>query len=108
MSDAVTVPPGLLMRSTTARTRSSSSAFSSSSRTRARSGTWGRLSRVKIGSSASTPERSIRSTFSAPSPATVLSVSGRTGGVRSIDTTLQPESVTRAITRQARRERMVE
>src|SRR3989337_69224 len=41
MSEAVAVPPGLLMRTTRAWTRSSSSAFFSSSRTRARSDTPG-------------------------------------------------------------------
>src|SRR5438876_358728 len=100
MSEAVTVPPGVLMRSTRPRTFRSFAAFFSSSRMRTSIGTRtveGPSPRPPDGaSSVMKPETSIRRIFASPRPSTTCSSSGRTRGVRSTDSTEQPASVTRA------------
>src|SRR6266446_417564 len=100
MSEAVTVPPGVLMRNTRARTWRSCAAFLSSSRIRTSIGTCtveGPRPRPPDGaSSVMKPETSINRIFASPLPSTTSSSSGRTGGVRSTESTEQPVSVTSA------------
>ena len=105
MSDAVTVPPGLLMRTMRAFTSESSAAFFSSSRKRTSSGTRGGgapMTRVWVWpSSLRNPETSVRRIFALPWPSTVRSSSGLIRGVRSIEINEQPvasKRTTRAIT----------
>src|SRR2546427_315700 len=87
MSDAVTVPPGLLMRTMRAFTSESSAAFFSSSRKRTSSGTRGGgapMTRVWVWpSSLRNPEMSVRRIFALPLPSTVRSSSGLIRRVRS-------------------------
>src|SRR3989338_6424123 len=86
ISEAVTVPPGLLIRSTSARTSGSSAAFFSSSRRRTSIGTRGGAVPRRAGdgpSSERNPETSTRRIFARPAPSTVCSASGWIRGVRS-------------------------
>src|SRR3989442_4849369 len=94
-SEAVTVPPALLMRTTSARTSGSPAAFVSSSRTRTRRGTRGGggapiTSPGAPPSSERTPETSIRRILARPLPSTVCSGSGSMRGVRSSEMSEQP------------------
>src|SRR5438046_1819093 len=87
-SEAVTVPPALLIRTTSARTSPSSAAFVSSSRTRTSSGTRGAdgAPMTRLGAPASSernPEMSSRRILARPLPSTVCSRSGSIRGVRS-------------------------
>src|SRR6266436_1047191 len=86
------VPPGLLMRTMSALTFSSSPAFCSSSRTRATMGTRGagEPSTMLSVSSASTPEISRRRILLLPSPSTVSSRRGRMRGWSSMSMREQP------------------
>src|SRR3972149_1455813 len=84
MSEAVAVPPGLLILTRTALTASSSAAFFSSSFTRASSVTSGLPLRRDGSSSAMIPERSRRRILSLPVPSTTTSRKGRTGRVSSM------------------------
>src|SRR5439155_908549 len=84
-SEAVTVPPALLMRTTSARTSGSPAAFVSSSRTRTRRGTRGGggapITRPGAApSSERNPETSIRRILAGPPPSTVCSRSGSMRG----------------------------
>ena len=96
MSDAVTVPPGLLIRITSARIPESSEAFLSSSRNRTSSGTRGVVpptTTMGAGpSSLRNPETSVRRIFGPLEPSTVCSSSGRIRGVRSSEMSEQPAS----------------
>src|SRR5713226_5743612 len=94
-SEAVTVPPALLMRTTSARTSGSPAAFVSSSRTRTRRGTRGGggapITRPGAPpSSERNPETSIRRILARPLPSTVCSRSGSMRGVRSSEMSEQP------------------
>src|SRR5438552_1683003 len=94
-SEAVTVPPALLMRTTSARTSGSRAAFVSSSRTRTRRGTRGGggapITRPGAPpSSERNPETSIRRILARPLPSTVCSRSGSMRGVRSSEMSEQP------------------
>src|SRR5881409_3994191 len=94
-SEAVTVPPALLMRTTSARTSGSPAAFVSSSRTRTRRGTRGGggapITRPGAApSSERNPETSIRRILAGPPPSTVCSRSGSMRGVRSSEMSEQP------------------
>src|SRR5881296_52370 len=94
-SEAVTVPPALLMRTTSARTSGSPAAFVSSSRTRTRRGTrgGGGAPITRLGappSSERNPETSIRRILARPLPSTVCSRSGSMRGVRSSEMSEQP------------------
>src|SRR5712691_2526913 len=94
-SEAVTVPPALLMRTTSARTSGSPAALVSSSRTRTRSGTRGGggapITRPGAPpSSERNPETSIRRILARPLPSTVCSRSGSMRGVRSSEMSEQP------------------
>src|SRR6266851_2428845 len=88
------VPPGLLIRTISAVTRSSFSALRNSSCTRARSGTRGGAVVMERagGSSEKTPERSRSRIFAVPLPSTVSSSRGRIRGWRSMESTEQPAS----------------
>src|SRR4029453_18171737 len=94
MSDAVTVPPGLLMRSRTARTLASCRALVNSSRTRTSKGTRaGGVPSVSVPDGASSdrnPETSMRRILASPWPSTVSSSRGRMRGERSMEITEQP------------------
>ena len=96
MSEAVTVPPGLLIRITSARIPASSEAFLSSSRNRTRSPTRGvDVPTTTTGdgpSSLRNPEMSVRRIFGPLVPSTVCSSSDRILGVRSIEMSEQPPS----------------
>src|SRR3989442_89791 len=94
-SEAVTVPPALLMRTTSARTSGSPAAFVSSSRTRTRRGTRGGggapITRPGAPrSSERSPETSMRRILARPLPSTVCSRSGSMRGVRSSEMSEQP------------------
>src|SRR5438128_590843 len=94
-SEAVTVPPALLMRTTSARTSGSPAAFVSPSRTRTRRGTRGGggapITRPGAPpSSERNPETSIRRILARPLPSTVCSRSGSMRGVRSSEMSEQP------------------
>src|SRR5213594_1495825 len=94
-SEAVTVPPALLMRTTSARTSGSPAAFVSSSRTRTRRGTrgGGGAPITRLGappSSERNPETSRRRILARPLPSTVCSRSGSMRGVRSSEMSEQP------------------
>ena len=94
-SEAVTVPPALLIRTTSARTSPSSAAFVSSSRTRTSSGTRGAdgAPMTRLGAPASSernPEMSSRRILARPLPSTVCSRSGSIRGVRSSEIREQP------------------
>src|SRR2546426_197731 len=94
-SEAVTVPPALLMRTTSARTSGSPAAFVSSSRTRTRRGTRGGggapITRPGAPpSSERNPETSIRRILARPLPSTVCSRSGSMRGVRASEMSEQP------------------
>src|SRR5439155_1657479 len=94
-SEAVTVPPALLIRTTSARTSPSSAAFVSSSRTRTSSGTRSAdgAPMTRLGAPASSernPEMSSRRILARPLPSTVCSRSGSIRGVRSSEMREQP------------------
>src|SRR3989338_10176918 len=97
MSAAVTVPPGLFTRTTSARTSLSPAAFCSSSRTRASSetrGGWAPGARPGLrSSSVRKPETSRSRIFARPPPSTTSSSSGRIRGVRSSLMSEQPARV---------------
>src|SRR5437773_2373886 len=84
-SEAVTVPPALSMRTTSARTSGSAAAFVSSSRTRTSKGTRGGVGppMTRLGgppSSERNPEISSRRILARPCPSTVCSRSGKIRG----------------------------
>src|SRR5438128_4030546 len=94
-SEAVTVPPALLMRTTSARTSGSPTAFVSSSRTRTMRGTRGGggapITRPGAPpSSERNPETSIRRILARPLPSTVCSRSGSMRGGRAGEMSEQP------------------
>src|SRR5882672_6432997 len=109
MSDAVTVPPVLLIRTISALTLGSSSAFLSSSRRRTRSGTrGGGAPMTRVGdepSSLMNPGMSVKRIFARPEPSTVRSSRGLIRGVRSIETSEQP-AASRTSKRKIARDRM--
>src|SRR5882724_116401 len=109
MSDAVTVPPVLLIRTISALTFGSSSAFLSSSRRRTRSGTrGGGAPMTRVGdepSSLMNPEMSVKRIFARPEPSTVRSSRGLIRGVRSIEMSEQP-AASRTSKRKIARDRM--
>src|SRR2546430_10320301 len=93
--EAVTVPPALLIRTTSARTSPSSAAFVSSSRTRTSSGTRGAdgapMTRLGVPpSSERNPEMSSRRILARPLPSTVCSRSGSIRGERATEMREQP------------------
>src|SRR2546425_12180848 len=80
-SEAVTVPPALSMRTTSARTSGSAAAFVSSSRTRTSKGTRGGVGppMTRLGGpppSGRNPEKASRGIFARPRPSTACSRGG--------------------------------
>src|SRR4026209_2676523 len=102
------VPPGLLIRTIRARTCSSSSAFCSSSRTRAIRGTRGGGAPIEklVTSSERTPERSSNRILLGPLPSTVSSSSGRIRGWRSSVISEHPDTTSSIATARTGRRRM--